>query len=248
MALSAHAGALQRPPSFVELYGDRGALIGDPALRPERALSVDLGLTADTGDPRAALSLELVGFATSASDLIVFESLGMGTLIARNVDRAMLAGMEVSAAAAGPRLRASVSYTLLHTENLSDDPLKRGQPLPGRPAHDLACDLGYRIGRIRLRYGLDVVAENTVETSGDVLLPARVLHGAGATIDLPDFGVGGLRAGFTVENLFDLRTGYVESSTGAPALAVPVSDFYGFPLPGRAVFATVRYVAGEGKR
>jgi iron complex outermembrane receptor protein len=244
-SLSAHAGALQRPPSFVELYGDRGALLGDPELRSERAFSADLGIVADVDAPGAALSLEVVGFATSAEDLISFVPLGRGTLIAKNVERAALAGLEVSAAAAGPRLRTSVSYTLLHTENLSDDPLMHGQHLPGRPTHDLACDVAYRVGRIRLRYGLDAVAGTTVDTSGTVVLPARVLHGAGASFDLPEFGAGFFRAGLTVENLFDLRTLHVQSSLGAASVPVPLSDFFGFPLPGRAVFATLRYVAGS---
>ena len=41
--ISAHAGALGRPPSFQELYGNGASLVGDAGLRPERALSADAG-------------------------------------------------------------------------------------------------------------------------------------------------------------------------------------------------------------
>ena len=43
VTLAAHAGATARPPSFVELYGDRGAFLGDPILLPESAWTVDAG-------------------------------------------------------------------------------------------------------------------------------------------------------------------------------------------------------------
>ncbi|MGH7296336.1 MAG: TonB-dependent receptor, partial [Polyangiaceae bacterium] len=41
VTLAAHTGVTARPPSFVELYGDRGAFLGDATLRPESASTVD---------------------------------------------------------------------------------------------------------------------------------------------------------------------------------------------------------------
>jgi iron complex outermembrane receptor protein len=237
--VSVHGGALERPPSFVELYGNRGTLLGDPSLRPERALSADLGLHGDVLAGGAALGYEVVGFVTSARDLIAFVPLGLGTFRARNLDRAALAGAEVSGALSARGLRTTVSYTLLFTENLGDDPLARGRPLPGRPLHDLAYDAAYQLAFVRLRYGLDAVAGSTVDPAGTLVLPPRLLHGAGASVDVP--GVPGLRVGVEVENLFDLRTLYVDSPLSGRPVAVPVSDFLGFPLPGRTFWGTVRY-------
>lgn len=241
--ISLHAGALTRPPSFQELYGNGSSLVGNAALRPERALSVDAGIHGDIGDTRVAFGYELVGFVTSATDLIAFVPAGRTTFHAVNVDRALLAGTEISASLVARGLRTQVSYTLLSTRNQGDSPIERGHPLPGRPRHDLHYDAGYAFGPIGVRYGLDAIAGTTVDTGGSIVLPARVLHGLGAWLDVP--GISGLRAGLDVQNLFDLRTLYVDSPLLGSAIAVPVSDFLGFPLPGRSFWVTLRFVRGR---
>ncbi|NUQ77138.1 MAG: TonB-dependent receptor [Polyangiaceae bacterium] len=243
LEIAAHAGALFRPPSFFELFGDRGTLLGDASLRPERALSADLGVRGAAGDSGAEVSYELVGFATLATDLIAFVPLGLATFRARNVERASVAGLEASAELRARGLRTSVSYTLLVTENLSPEPLSQGRPLPGRPVHDLAYDASYSLGPLRVRYGLDALAGTTVDAEGTRILPARVLHSAGASVDIPF--IHGLRASIEVQNLFHLRTLYVTSPLRNARVAMPVSDFLGFPLPGRTAWLSVHYVAGS---
>ncbi len=239
--LSAHAGALRRFPSFVELYGDRGSLLGDPRLRIEAALAADVGISGDVATGRVSFHYELVGFVTSARDLIVFLPLGRSTFRAGNIDAARIAGAEVSASLVGTRFATTVSYTLMHTENLGEDPLSRGRPLPGRPMHDLSYDAAYRFGPVRLRYGIDAVAGTTVDTAGTILVPPRLFHGAGASLDVP-WG-SSLRMGVEVQNLFDVRTLRVPSPLSGRSIAVPVSDYLGFPLPGRTVWVTARFRA-----
>lgn len=240
--VSAHAGALGRPPSFQELYGNGASLVGDAKLLPERALSADVGLHGDVGDRRAAVSYEVVAFVTMARDLIVFTPFGRTTFHTANIARALLGGAEISASFTARGLQNQVSYTLLLTQNQSNDPLERGRPLPGRPQHDLAYDASYRFGPARLRYGLDAMGGSTLDISGSVVLPPRILHGLGASIDVPF--VRGLRASVDIENLFDVRTGYVASVLPTGTAAVPVSDFYGFPLPGRSAWFTLRFSRG----
>jgi vitamin B12 transporter len=235
LILATHAGLLERPPSFVELYGNRGALVGDPALRPERALAVDLGLRGGLRADAVTFSYEVVGFGTRAADLITFEELGEGTLVARNVDSATLLGLELVLGLSARAVRTTLSYTLLHSENTSDAPLVAGRPLPGRPVHDLAYDAAYDIGPLDLHYGVDAIAGTTADTAGRIELPPRFLHaaGLGATVEP-------LRVGLAVENLGDLRVLHRPSALGARPIAVPVSDFLDFPLPGRSFWLTVR--------
>jgi iron complex outermembrane receptor protein len=239
LEIAAHAGALGRPPSFVELYGDRGALLGDPSLRPERALSADVGASGQVRAGRAALGYEAAAFATLARDLIALEELGQGTLLARNVDRATLAGAELTLSLAARGVRTSASYTALLTENTGDAPLTRGRPLPGRPAHDLAYDASYRAGPLELRYALDAIAGTTADAAGRVELPARFFHGAGASLDVPR--AEGLRVGLQIDNLLDLRTQHIPSGVRDAPVAVPVSDFLGYPLPGRTIWVTASF-------
>ncbi len=238
--VSAHAGLLERPPSFQELYGNGASLLADPSLAPERASSADLGVHGDVGSARTVTgTYEVVGFVTSATDLILFSPVGNGTFRAVNVDRALLGGAEVSGSASSHGLRAQVTYTLLRTENLGADRLTHGQPLPGRPEHDLAADALYQLGPARARYGLDVVAGTLVGSPGYTLSP-RVLQGVGVALDVPF--APGVRVGFDVENLFDVRTLDAYSPGLAASVKLPVSDFLGFPLPGRTFWGTLRFV------
>ena len=239
--ISSHMGLLRRFPSFAELYGDRGSLIGDPRLRIERALSADLGIRGDVPVGRVAFAYEVAGFVTDAKDLILFLPLGRGTFRAGNVGAAFLSGLETSASLVAKNLTTTLSYTFLYTENRSDDPLAFGQPLPGRPRHDFSYDAAYRMGPVQVRYGIDAVAGTTVDTAATVLVPPRLFHGAGLSLDVPRFS--GLRLGLEVQNLFNVRVMRVPSPLSNELVALPVSDFLGFPLPGRSFWFSVRFRA-----
>jgi len=241
LSFAAHAGLLRRLPSFVELYGDRGSLVGDAGLRVERALSADLGVSGALSFGRAAFQYELIGFVSSARDLIVFLPVGIATFRAGNVDEATIAGAEVSASLVAANLRTTVSYTLLGTRNEGEDLLTHGRPLPGRPVHDFSYDASYRVGPVVLRYGVDAVAGTTVDAAATQILPPRFLHGAGLALDVPF--ARGARLGLEVQNLFDVRSRYVPSALLRDAVAVPVSDFRGFPLPSRTLWASLTYRA-----
>lgn len=230
--LSAHAGALMRPPSFAELYGNGATLLGSPDLRTERALSADLGLAGDAGDGRVGGGYELVGFLSAARDLILFRPFGRATFRAENVSRALIGGAELSAHLVARGLRMQASYTLLFTQDQAD-----GRPLPGRPRHDLAYDAAYRFGPVRLRYGVDLVSGVLID--GQIPFAPRIFHGTGVAIEVP--GVDGLRAAIDVSNLFDQRIVHVPSTISGGPVPYPVSDFLGYPLPGRTVWATLRF-------
>ncbi len=235
LIVGAHVGAVGRPPSFVELYGDRGALLGDPTLRPERALSADVGLRGSLVAADVALGYELVAFGSRADDLITFEERGEGTLVARNIDRALLYGVELSLSLSSRTVRSTLTYTGLHSENQGDQPLTSGRPLPGRPAHDLAYDVVYAFAPFDVHYGVDAIAGTFADTAGRIELPARFFHevGAGLTLDV-------VRVGIEIDNLLDLRVLHRASDLGSRPVAVAVSDFLDFPLPGRTFWVTAR--------
>jgi iron complex outermembrane receptor protein len=236
--LSAHAGLVARPPSFVELYGNGASLVAAPrGLAPEHAFSADLGFAGDLAMGRVQLGYELVAFASDARDLIVFQPLGANTSRALNVAHALLAGGEVSASLSAPGLRTQVSYTLLVAQDRVT-----GNPLPGRPRHDLAYDASYALGPARLRYGVDLVSG--MQATAGLPLPPRISHSAGFALDVPF--APGLRVAVDVQNLFDQRILWLASRSkglDAPQVYVPypLVDFLRYPLPGRTVWATLRF-------
>ncbi|HEY2516264.1 MAG TPA: TonB-dependent receptor [Polyangiaceae bacterium] len=251
--LAAHGGALARPPSFVERYGDRGAFLGDPNLRPESAWTVDLGgkVASAAGGPVRA-RLEVAGFATWATDLIVFVPEGAyGRAQATNIGQARLFGVEVEGAARAWGWELRVAYTGMATENgaecaatsgaLSPTPACDRPALPGRPANDLVADLAYTLGPARARVGVDAVSGMIADRVGTVVVPPRVLGSAGLRVDVP--GVKGLRVAADFRNVFDQRTSEYAGVLGP--VREPIGDAFEYPLPGRTFLVSMRWAGGN---
>ncbi len=246
VGIATHVGFLGRAPSFVERFGNRGAFIGEPDLKPESATTLDIG--ARTAKRFGALSLEAeaVAFATFAEDLIVFVNVGAyGRAKATNIGRADLAGAELSVSGESHGLRVRGSYTGLATRNRSTCEVSLGAGtacvspnLPGRPVHDAVVDAAYALGPARLRYGLDVLSGMTADLTGSVTVPARVFHSAGVDLQVPR--VPGLGIGIDVKNLFDLRVAEYAGVLGP--VRAPVGDALEYPIPGRRFLLYVRFV------
>lgn len=239
---ASHAGFVTRPPSFVERYGNRGAFIGSPDLRPESAFTADAGARVSRRIGRVRLHAEAAGFATWAEDLITYVYRGAsGRARAENIGRARLLGIEGEVRAAAFGFDARASYTALATANdsecRSDSIGCVPPPLPGRPAHDFVADLAWTRGPVRLRYGVDLVAGILADASAGVEVPTRVFHGAGVRVAIPK--VPGLSMTLDVRNIFDLRV--VEYPSAVGAFRAPVGDLYDYPLPGRRVLVSARW-------
>lgn len=240
VTLTAHGGATARPPSFVELYGDRGAFIGDPSLLPETAWTLDAGARTAQRNRTLKLALEIDGFATWATDLITFVPQGAyGRSVATNIGQARLAGVEVDARGGVGPIELRLAYTGLLTENDSAcEPIVgpcQHPELPGRPVHDFFADLIGHAGPVTLRAGVDAVAGMVADVAGSIGVPPRVLASAGAHVDVTR----DLRLGLDVRNLLDVRTGTYAGALGP--VHEPIGDYYEYPLPGRSFLATARF-------
>ena len=244
VTLAAHAGSSARPPSFVELYGDRGAFVGDPTLQPESAWTVDAGARLARRLGAARIDVTVDGFGTWAQDLITFVPVSAyGRVKAANIGRARLAGVEVrrQRLTAGPvALRAA--YTGLATENDAACTVAVGTctrpPLPGRPADDVVADVIATGGPASLRVGVDAVTGIASDLAGSIGVPPRVLTSLGARIDVAR----GVRLAVDVRNLFDVRTGTYAGALGP--VHEPIGDAFQYPLPGRSVLVSARFSEG----
>jgi iron complex outermembrane receptor protein len=242
LSFAAHAGALARSPSFLELLGDGGTFAPSPKLKSERSLAADAGLRARWSlfEGRARFEAELTGFVARTSDFIVVAPKGYGTLGAVNVGEVRTAGGEATLAATIGPVRLLGSYTALYTRDATDEASYRGRPLPGRPPHDLTLDATVTLGRLALHYGFDFVAATSLDRADTLPLPARTTHDVGARVRLG----GGLTLLGEIRNLFDQRTRPVllSSATGE-TVTYPISDYLGYPMPGRRFTIALRWSA-----
>ncbi|MEO8799479.1 MAG: TonB-dependent receptor, partial [Polyangiaceae bacterium] len=247
VTFAAHGGAVARAPSFIERYGNHGLVVGNPGLNTETAWVADAGARTSWKHDAFRGRFEVAGFANWADDLIAFVPRGAyRALIATNIGKARILGVEAEAFLflGGLGLRASYTYlaTADETACASDESGSCTRPpLPSRPAHDLFTDLSYRAGPLLVRYGVDVVSGLFVGRLGDVPVPARALQSAGARFDVPH--APGLRLALDVRNLFDLRTGDYDGVSGP--ITKPIGDSYDYPIPGRSLLFSVRYVSAR---
>lgn len=244
LALKLGGGRYSRVPTALELFGDRGFILGSPDLRSERGWVGDAGLVwapARRFGPVDRGYVEAAGFWARPRDAIVF--ITTGGFVARpvNLPGARLRGVELVASGRLARaLTVAGAYTLADTRAEDPQPSLDGKRLPGRPLHALygRADLA---GRVRDR--LAVVFADASFTSGSFLddanlveVPARWLVGAGVKLEV----VPGLALAVEVKNLRDNRIEHVTLDPAPrPDLArVPraVADVAGYPLPGRAFY------------
>jgi vitamin B12 transporter len=243
LQLRATAGRYFRPPTLLELFGDRGYIIGNEGLRPESGTAVDGGLVLDLDRDRLDVYATAAGFAVWSEDLIQWIATGLVTR-PENIAAARVRGLEASLHVEPERRAVTLTahYTLTDSEDRGDDPTFRGRALPGRPRHDVFArgTAGWEWSvrgmpvEPRILYTAEVIAGTFLDPSGRLELPARALQGIGVELHLDR------RVHFSLEvrNLLDVRTASVLFPiAGARPTPLPVSDFIGYPLPGRSLWA-----------
>lgn len=243
-------GRYFRAPTMFELFGDRGYVVGNEGLRPETGWSGDLGAVYRLRVGWFRLYTQVAGFASRSRDLIQF--LRSGPVVRpANLEGARQLGVDGFAELRfwGETLSVGGEYTFLDSRNLTAEVEQTGEPLPGRPRHEgsARADVGQAFGQgwthfePRLGYRLDGVSAAALDLSGRYRLPARVLHGL-------VFGLHwarGVHLGLEVRNLADLRRGEIVPVAGPPdPVPVPISDYIGYPLPGRSFFVRLTVDTG----
>jgi len=247
LAIKGSAGWYARLPTLIEVFGDRGYILGSPELRPERGPSGDLGAV---WAPAGRLGefdrvfVEAVGFAHRAHDTIAMITTAGFASRALNIGDTQALGAELVAAARyGQLVTVTASYTRLVTEQQNGDPGLDGQPVPRQPGHALygRAELAHRVWDRGAALWLDAAWQSTssLDPGNRVQVPGRALLGAGARFEL----VHGVAAALALANLADVRITHLPlDPPPSPELTeapIALSDVAGFPLPGRSVYLSL---------
>jgi iron complex outermembrane receptor protein len=243
------AGLASRAPSFFELYGAEGTVVGNPGLRSERRAGGDAGLRAGSTDGDVGWQVHYTFFDRRVDDLIVMAENGQGVAIPRNLQSAAIRGHELEAMI-GWRQHLSVRghYTLMDALQRSPDPTLQGQRLPWRSVHSGFVELTGSLHWFAASWQLDAASDWYLDEREQRPIPARVLQNASVLVRPPLAGAPQLE--LTVQNLTDQRVQSVEIPDGGQGVRVPraIADFGGFPLPGRSVFVTLSFSGATGPR
>jgi len=225
-AIKSNIATYYRPPSFDELFGTDGFTVGNPKLKPESGINRDIGwewTPAVSGFRRVEVGYAY--FHNNIDDVIVIVLDFRRQSKAQNVARARVRGHEARVELEGPYgLALSANYTYQDAENRSEDFLLRGKELPGLAPHEAHARLSWSRGRFVVAYDTNVSSEHYTgdENTTATLIPTRVTHGV--MTGFGPFG-GGFRITLEADNLGNDLT----------------PDQIGFPLPGRAFYATLSW-------
>lgn len=264
LELRGNLGRYFRPPSLLELFGNRGSALGNPDLEPEIGTSGDIGAVLKLVRRRKAverLLVEAAFFARDSKDLIQWVQNSQRTAVAMNISRALALGGELSAGVwlrfhAQLRARLTANYTVLHTENRSGKPLIDGRRLPGRPLHELngRVDLVWRKGRwgVGVHWSVTHISDSFLDEANLFLpVPQRTLHEVGLVVQP---WLQGVSVSATFKNVANLRIEHTKAPafTGLDRIPRPLMDFGGYPLPGWEFFVNVAWsfddpARGSGK-
>lgn len=235
LRVHAAAGTGIRAPDALEI-----AFTDNPALRPERSVSVEAG--ADHYFLGERVTVGATAFFNRYRDLII--AVGPALQDASryrtdNISNARSRGIEFSAAVrAGRQLSARVNYTFLSTAILAVDrlgvapaPFRVGDALLRRPRHEASADLTWTGGALTL-FG-------RVGTRGRVLDVEPTYGTYGGIFTNPGFTVVDAGASWRISRMFEVvgRVGNLFNRR--------YEESYGFPALGRGGMLGVRVAAGR---
>lgn len=223
LTVAASAASATRPPNLVELFGDRGYLLGAASLRPERAETFDLGVAVRGREGTLAGRAELRGFATLATDLIRYRRNSQFQAVPENVaGTTVLSGGELGMRGqATPHVEVTGALTFLGTW-VPYGPSELSKQLPLRPWMTAylrptvrALELG-PLDELAAWADLSHVSETFWDPANTSALPARTRVGVGLSA-------------FTWQRRIRLDVALLD------AFDQRGTDLLGFPLPGRTL-------------
>ncbi len=247
LTFMANGGLFHRAPTFAELYGESGVIVANSDLKPEKGLNMDAGLGLNL--IRASLYLQIALFHNKLEDALVMIHNTRSTRKAENLGEATINGLELNLRG-GPwyGLEIQASHSVLDAINNSPILSQNGKSLPGRPEYQFTGSILHRSfgGRIQVRYDLEATGLAYMDPVNFKPIPPRTIHNIG--LDYPIPFLKNTTIQLSVKNLTDQRVEQVPLVPRAPAdpetVGQALSDFIGYPLPGRSFFALVRWETG----
>lgn len=215
-----------RNPTFSELFGDRGTIVGNPELSPEKSLNFDAGLAyhMHKEDVPVGFDVEATYYRNSTDALIQFLQTSQFTIKAQNLSKALIQGVEFSGRVNwSERLNSYVVYTYQLAKDDSNLPATSGKFLPGRPRHELGVGATWveswcQAISTKLFGDLRYMGGNYLDTQNLSYIDHRTLIGAGVGVGLYKK----FELLFAVKNILNER----------------ISDLVGYPLPGRSYWVS----------
>jgi outer membrane receptor protein involved in Fe transport len=235
-----------RPPDFTEIYGNTGAIVGNPSLVPETGLTLDFGWTR-LNSSHWLSHLQLSAFGRQSENEIIFIQNAQRQSIPLNFEQTRVLGVEGEGTIElGEHwaFDSSISYT--YSENRSELSSLNGKELPNLPK--LVGSQQMRWKNEKWWLGTDVYWSdgNYWDASNQRKAPTRFVHNATIRHKLNSINVE-----FAGRNLWDrivVETPVDPLNLDLGMQPEAVQDFLGYPLMGRSVSFSLTWIPNEGNQ
>jgi len=218
--LLAHASSTRRYPNFYELFGDRGNVVGNPYLDPQKTIQWDVGfcfLFPEWSWLNEGY-FEATYFDKRLNDLIQFEQSGAFAR-AENVGKASINGFELSGKwDLLKRISFKAGYTFQWAKDRGDN---LGLFLAGKPKSEFSGELSYLIKPVRIFVEGNFMDENYLDPLNTRVVLARLVLNSGV--------------------IWTISSHWALSVEGKNLTNDQIVDVVGFPLPGREYFGRLTW-------
>jgi iron complex outermembrane receptor protein len=220
-----------RLPTLFELFGTNGDVRPNPDLAPEEATTWDAGFRLrPPAGARVSGFLDVSLYWARRDSLIVFIQNSQQSFKAVNLESAVAEGLEAQWEVRWGRARLDGSFTTQDVRQHGEVPHWENRWVPYVSPREIFLRAGLRAGPADLRVEYDFMDRfyrdraNTDEGRA----PSRKVVSAGARVRLPG---GPVTLDLDLQNIGDVRS----------------EDAYGYPMPGRTLYATLAYGVGGEK-
>lgn len=225
LTIKGNWGRYYRVPTFFEMFGNLGSVTGDNSLRPETGHNRDIGiiLSADRFLGITRPFFEAIWLYNEIDNLILFFPNSQSTVKPENIGSARIRGIETSATGTiFNRLSLSGNYCWLESRDTSPIPYYNGNDLPSRPGHEASVTVEYNKARWSAAWEVAYTSSHFLDRANGKEVPARSSHNLSLVFRPPVEGMSFTIQGFNIGNK-------------------QANDVSGFPLPGRSIYASLRF-------
>jgi iron complex outermembrane recepter protein len=228
LSIKGNVSKENRIPLFSEFFGERGSILGNTALRPEKSQNRDIGIVWEKKEKQYRGTSTLSLFEKRIQDMILFIPNSQFSLRPENVDSATITGLEWSSKLQFLENWKLISnYTYQRAINTSDISYLNGKYLPLRPMHEWFGSLSYRFHKLEVGGEINFIGASFRDRTNEYVnyQEARwIYNGFFQYTAIKDTQLNReLMIGLDIRNLLDYRT----------------YDIIGYPLPGRNFYLTL---------
>ena len=225
LILKGNVAKSYRAPSFYELFGDKGSVIGNTKLKPEEGLNRDVGCRLSGKRGSAEVFMEVSYYDNRLKDAIQFIQHSQKVSKPENIGRAQIRGVECAAGVNFFRhLKIEGNVTQQDARNKTKlyGGIYLNKWFPNKPRYESSGRIEvFDEGWGKLFYEISATGKNYHDLYNKFPVPKRVLHNVGITA-------------------FGAQSGFHITVEGKNLTDNQVADLWGYPLPGRAYYMGVR--------